>query len=336
MTQEIVCRGVAVAPGIAIGQAYVQQPREVLVPNFVVDKDKVDDEVARFRAALQVTGEDIRESKLRLEEQIGEDHAKIFDAHLLILEDTKAIEDTEQLIGSQLMCAEFAFNRVIGRILKSFEQIGDSYLRERKVDIEDVRRRLLHNLTGQKGHTFGSVNEETILISRELTPSETAMIDRRFVLAVATNLGGRTSHAAILARSYGIPAVVGITDLVENTRHGDAVIVDGNAGMVVVRPNEETLRRYREAQERFVEVEKQLLTLREYPATTLDGRTIDWSRYVPVDRLHRHLGRRDVATAAGGAAEDGNGGGRFLRRGAQEPTQSGSRPVLGSAIDPHL
>jgi phosphotransferase system enzyme I (PtsI) len=177
VTQELICRGTAVSPGIAISQAYVQQPREVLVPNYIIDASKIDQEIGRFHESLQRTAEDIGEAKLRLEEKIGEDHAKIFDAHLLILQDTKAIEDTEELIRSSLMCAEFAFNRVIGRILESFEQIGDSYLRERKIDIEDVRHRLLHNLSGlvpEAGgnpQAFGSVNEESILISRACTCS---------------------------------------------------------------------------------------------------------------------------------------------------------------------
>ena len=117
MSMEVRLRGVAVSPGIAIGRAYVQRPQEIVAPNYLVAPNKVDEEVERFRAALARTHEEIRESRTRLAEKIGEDHAKIFDAHLMILEDTKAIEDTEVLVRQDLMCAEFAFNRVIGRIL---------------------------------------------------------------------------------------------------------------------------------------------------------------------------------------------------------------------------
>ncbi|MFQ5601379.1 MAG: phosphoenolpyruvate--protein phosphotransferase [Candidatus Krumholzibacteriia bacterium] len=280
MCQEVRMRGFAVSPGIAISKAYVQRPREVVVPNFVVDAEKVDAEVERFHAALEQTREEIRESRLRLAEQIGEDHAKIFDAHLLILEDTKAIEDTEHFVRSQFMCAEFAFNRVIGRILESFDSIGDSYLKERRVDVEDVRRRLLHNLTGREVRSFGSLNEEAVLVAHDLTPSDTAMIDRRYVLGVATDLGGRTSHAAILARSYGIPAVVGAQDLTDSARHGDVIIIDGNAGVVVVRPSAKSLESYEEARQAYVQLEQQLLTLKEYPAITLDGRKIELSANV--------------------------------------------------------
>ncbi len=280
MAGEVRVRGVAVSPGIAIGRAYRQQPAEVVAPNFIVAPEKVDDEIQRLHAALAKTGEQIRENRLRLEQQIGEDHAKIFDAHLLILQDTKAIDDTESLIRSDFMCAEFAFNRVIGRILQSFDAIGDSYLRERRADVEDVRRRVLNNLSGTEANTFGSVNEEAILVARDLTPSDTAMIDRRYMRGVATDLGGRTSHAAILARSYGIPAVVGVEGLTEQVQHGDDIIIDGNAGVIVVRPDDRTVQEYTEAQERFKELERQMLTLKDYPAITLDGRTIELSANV--------------------------------------------------------
>lgn len=277
MSEEIRMRGIAVSPGISIGKAYVRRPEEVVVPNFVVDASKVDAEIERFRAALAQTRQEIEATRARLADQIGDDHAKIFDAHLLILEDTKAIEDTEAYIRENLMCAEFGFNRVIGRILDSFDRIGDPYLKERRTDIQDVRRRLLHNLTGQEIRSFGSLNEEAILVTHDLTPSDTAMIDRRFVLAVATDLGGRTSHAAILARSYGIAAVVGLEGLSERVQHGDPIVVDGNMGIVVVRPSESTLREYEQARQRFVELERQMLTLKEFPAITLDGRKIELS-----------------------------------------------------------
>jgi phosphotransferase system enzyme I (PtsI) len=280
MASEIRVRGIAVSPGIAIGRAYAQQAAEVVAPNFIVAPEKVEDEIERFHVALERTREEIRENRLRLEEQIGEDHAKIFDAHLLILEDTKAIQDTESLVRSDRMCAEFAFNRVIGRILKSFDTIGDSYLRERSSDVEDVRRRVLKNLSGTDLNTFGAINEESILVAHDLAPSDTVMIDRRYVLGVATDLGGRTSHATILARSYGIPAVVGLDDLTEQVRHGDAIIIDGNAGVVVLRPEEKTAEEYAEAQQRFIELEQQVLTLKDYPAITLDGRTIELSANV--------------------------------------------------------
>jgi phosphotransferase system enzyme I (PtsI) len=278
--KEISVRGIAVSPGIAIGRAYVQQPREILAPNFLVAREKVEEEIERLHRGLERTRERIRESRSRLADKIGEDHAAIFDAHLLILEDTKAIEDTEQLIRTQLMCAEFAFNRVIGRIIESFDTIGDSYLKERRADVEDVRRRLLHSMSGEAATTYGGINEESILVAEDLAPSDTVLLDRRFVLGVATDLGGRTSHAAILARSYGIPAVVGLEQLTEHARHADEIIIDGNAGGVVVRPGEKTRTSYEEARQRFIELEESMLTLKDYPAITLDGRKIELSANV--------------------------------------------------------
>ncbi len=278
--KEMRLRGLAVAPGIAVGRAYVQRPREIVAPNFIVAPERVDDELARFHAALSRTSEEIRENRMRLAEKIGEDHAKIFDAHLLILQDTKAIEDTEALVRKDLMCAEFAFNRVIGRILESFDAIGDVYLRERRADVEDVRRRVLHNLIGLEPASFGSLNEESILVSRDLAPSDTAMIDRRFVLGVATDRGGRTAHAAILARSFGIPAVVGIEGLSDHIEHGDGIILDGNTGQVVLRPTPDSLREFEAVRKKFQELERELLTLKDYPAVTRDGRKIELSANV--------------------------------------------------------
>ncbi len=277
MSNELRLRGVAVSPGIVLGKAYVRQPEEVVVPNFVVDASKVEAEIQRLHAALRQTREGIEATRQQLADRMGEDHAEIFDAHLLILEDTKAIEDTEQLIRDSLMCAEFAFNRVIGRILESFESIGDAYLKERRTDIQDVRRRVLRNLTGQELQAFGAPNEESAIVAHDVSPSDTAMIDRRFVLAIATDLGGRTSHAAILARSYGIACVVGVDGLSAQAVHGDQIIVDGNQGVVILRPTAETVREYEHARQRFIELERQLLTLKEFPAITLDGRTIELS-----------------------------------------------------------
>jgi phosphotransferase system enzyme I (PtsI) len=277
MTQELRMRGVAVSPGIVIGKAYVRRPEEVVVPNFVVDASKVDAEIERFHAALAQTRDGIRDTRARLADQMATTTPRSSDAHLLILEDTKAIEDTEELIRKQLMCAEFAFNRVIGRILESFESIGDAYLKERRADIQDVRRRLLRNLTGQESRSFGALNQESVIVAHDLLPSDTAMIDRRFVLGIATDVGGRTSHAAILARSYGIAAVVGLEGLTEKTQHGEAIIVDGNMGVVVLRPSPETLHEYEQARQRFVELERQMLTPAEFPAITLDGRKIELS-----------------------------------------------------------
>ncbi|HZL83808.1 MAG TPA: phosphoenolpyruvate--protein phosphotransferase [Candidatus Krumholzibacteria bacterium] len=278
--KEMRLRGLAVAPGIAVGRAYVQRPREIVAPNFIVAPERVEAELARFHAALARTSEEIRENRMRLAEKIGEDHAKIFDAHLLILQDTKAIEDTEALVRKDLMCAEFAFNRVIGRILESFDAIGDVYLRERRADVEDVRRRVLHNLIGLETASFGSLNEEAIVVARDLVPSDTAMIDRRFVLGVATDRGGRTAHAAILARSFGIPAVVGVEGLSDHIEHGDGIILDGNTGQVVLRPTPESLREFAAARTKFEELERELLTLKDYPAVTRDGRKIELSANV--------------------------------------------------------
>jgi phosphoenolpyruvate-protein phosphotransferase (PTS system enzyme I) len=269
---EIERRGISAAPGIVIGPAFVRDAERLNVPRKLVELAAVDAEVQRFMLALSDTARELRAIKSDIARRMGDDHARIFDAHLLILDDGMLIDETSAVIRSERLNAAAAFEKVINRIIASIGGIEDEYLKERTMDVRDVRRRIIRNLLGKDTRTAHRPTEPSVLVAHDLSPSDTAQLDRRTVLGYVTDLGGRTSHTAILARSQGLPAVVGLENLVGRVETGDTVIVDGNAGAVVINPTPATLEQYQNEMVRFHELEEQLLTLTGYPAHTLDGR----------------------------------------------------------------
>jgi phosphotransferase system enzyme I (PtsI) len=272
--EEISLIGISAAPGIVIGPAFVLNSQTLNVPDARVPADAVDQEVVRLKEAMDATRDELVEIKTRLAAQMGEDHAKIFDAHLLILDDVMVIDDTEAMIRKEQRNAAWAFQKVISNVTSSFAEIEDEYLKERYTDIVDVKKRVLQKLLGGKRQKIRNPPVLSIVIAHELSASETAQLDRSVVLGYATALGGRTSHTAILARSQGVAAVVGLENLNTRIETGDTVILDGNAGALVVNPLEGTLREYEQEIVRQKAFEKQLLTLAGYPAETLDNRKI--------------------------------------------------------------
>ncbi|HEX6790555.1 MAG TPA: phosphoenolpyruvate--protein phosphotransferase [Candidatus Krumholzibacteria bacterium] len=268
---EVERRGISASPGIVIGTAFVRDSDRVSVPRGVVDPGRVELEIERFNRALADTSRDLRALTQDIATRMGEDHARIFDAHLLILSDATMTEDTVAIIRKERLNAAAAFDKVINRFIASIGGIADEYLKERTIDVQDVRKRVLRALVGTPA-AAPKPSEPSIIVAHELSPSDTAQLDRRLVQGYVTDLGGRTSHTAIIARSQGIPAVLGLENLVERVETGDTLIVDGNTGVVVVNPSERTIANYREEITRFHALEEQLLMLTAYPAQTLDGR----------------------------------------------------------------
>lgn len=273
--EEINLTGISAAPGIVIGRAHVINSETLSIPNTAVDPKKIDSEVARFNNALDLTRDELLDIKTKLANQLGEDHAKIFDAHLLILDDVLVVDDTEKLIRKEARNAAWAFEKVISNLMSSFASIEDEYLKDRYADILDVRKRVIEKLLGHRTTRMSSPSEPSIVIAHELSPSETAQFDRKLVLGYATDVGGRTSHTAILARSQGVPAVVGMQGVSPRIQTGDLVILDGNCGTVIVNPLKDTIETYEREIERYKQFEKQLLKLTGYPAETLDNRKIE-------------------------------------------------------------
>ncbi len=265
-------RGISASPGIVIGPAFVRDAERLNVPRALVDASAVESEVARFMQALADTARELRAIKSDIAKRMGDDHARIFDAHLLILADRMLVDETSALIRKERANAAAAFEKVINNVIASIAGIEDEYLKERTMDVQDVKKRVIRTLLGKDKRAVNRPGEPSILVAHDLSPSDTAQLDRRSVLGYVTELGGRTSHTAILARSQGLPAVVGLENLVDKVDTGDMLIVDGNAGSVVVNPTPTTIEQYQNEIARFHELEEQLLTLTGYPATTLDGR----------------------------------------------------------------
>ena len=268
-------QGIGVSPGVAIGKVFVLHSGESFnLPKRVVGPEQISNEIARFEEALTRTRTEILGIRRKLSDQIGRESSDIFTAHLLILEDRTLIEDVIEVIRNEKVGAEYAFAAVIQRYFQAFSQINDEYLKERISDIRDVGKRLLGNLCGEEKKRLEEFQGKVIVVSHDLSPSDTASLDRSKVLAFVTEIGGPTSHTAILGRSLEIPAIVGIEKIVNELQDDDTIIVDGTHGVVVINPDQAAIHKFNSQGDRFVQLTNELDKLRELPAATLDGKRI--------------------------------------------------------------
>src|SRR5947208_14800850 len=244
--REIRFEGAGVSPGIARGQIHVVRDDFDDVARYRISPSQVTDEIGRFEAALIQTRMQILEMQQRIAESIGAKDAAIFDAHLLVVEDRTLIDEVLRKLRTDLCNVEWAFQEVARRYAETLSNIDDPYLRERALDIQDVTKRVIRNLQGKAPKTFLTLTEPHILVAHNLTPSDTATSDRSNVLGIATNVGSRTSHTAILARSLNIPRVVGLHDITAKLETGQRVLVDGSDGLLIIDPAPETVAHYAE------------------------------------------------------------------------------------------
>src|SRR5881392_3934280 len=272
--QEIRFEGAGVSPGIAHGQIHVVRDDLDDVARYRIAPSQIADEIGRFEAALIQTRMQILQMQQRIAESIGAKDAAIFDAHLLVVEDRTLIDEVLRKLETDLCNVEWIFQEVATRYAETLNKIDDPYLRERALDIQDVTKRVIHNLQGKAPKAFLALTEPHILVAHNLTPSDTASIDRANVLGIATDLGSRTSHAAILARSLNIPAIVGLHDITAKLESGEQVLLDGSDGYLIVDPTSETVAQYAEIESRRAKVTARLKELRETTSTTRDGRHI--------------------------------------------------------------
>src|ERR1700736_6737568 len=272
--KEIRFQGAGVSPGIAHGKIHVVRDDLDDVVRHSIERSQIPDEIARFETALIQTRMQILEMQQRIAEAIGAKDAGIFDAHLLVIEDRTLIDEVLRKLESDLCNVEWVFQEVATNYAETLGKIDDPYLRERALDIQDVTRRIVHNLQGKAPKAFWALAEPHILVAHNLTPSDTATMNRDLVLGIATDLGSRTSHTAIMARSLNIPAVVGLHDATEKLESGQHVLLDGYTGVVIVDPTPETLSYYGEIEIKKGQVTKELKQLRETTSTTSDGRHI--------------------------------------------------------------
>jgi phosphotransferase system enzyme I (PtsI) len=267
-------KGVAASPGIAIGKVflYIKEKAEIDMQN--IDESKVEYEIERFKKALEVTKQQIQKIKEEALKEFGRDKAEIFEAHLMLANDPELVENVENMIKTELITADNAVNKVIEQNASVMESLDDEYLKERAADLRDVGSRIINNLLGVKNTSLSELDEQVIIIAKDLTPSDTATMKKEMVLGFATDIGGRTSHTAIMARSLEIPAVVGLGNVTTQVNNGNTVIVDGLEGVVIVNPDESTMNEYKTKKENYDKKVEKLKKLKDLPAITLDGKKV--------------------------------------------------------------
>jgi phosphotransferase system enzyme I (PtsI) len=264
-------RGIAVSPGVAIGPALVLDTEGFRIPQRFIHPEEVAEEVGRLKRALAAAAAQTRDTQQAVAAKLGAQYGAIFGSHALMIADPGLAREIEGLIREQHYAAEYAVSRVIRRYAKAMESIEDSYLAGRVGDLFDIEKRILTNLLGQRREQIRHLSEAVIVLAHDLTPSETATLDTSRVYGFATEAGGRTSHTAIVAGVLEIPAVVGLGKFVTDVSGGDLVIVDGNRGVLILDPDEETLARYEETRSQQESFECGLNELRDLPAVTRDG-----------------------------------------------------------------
>ncbi len=263
-------KGVAASPGIEIGKAYVLKEYPVFIEQDKIAVDKLEDEIEKLSKAIVKSQAQLEKIRDKAEKEMGADKAEIFNAHLMMLEDEVFLNEIREKIKAESIRAEYALTLVVKAYTEMFQNIEDEYLRERAADVKDIGDRLIKNLLNIPMQSLADLSEEIIVIAKDLTPSDTAQMNKEFVQAFATEMGGRTSHTAIMARSLEIPAVVGTVDLLAKARIGDTVIVDGNKGLVYLNPDQETLQRYVKLREEYQLYVQDLKELKDLPAETKD------------------------------------------------------------------
>lgn len=263
--------GIPVSPGIVVGDALIVSDEGLRGPPRSIDPDAIEDELSRFRDAIQAAVAEIERNWAEAKRRLGEHSASIFRAHQEMLKDPALYRSVEQLIRQQHLSAETAASRVLDRYARIFQNLEDDYLGERASDIFDIEKRLLGHLLGEASERLARIREPVVVLAHDLTPSETASFDRRYVRGLVTEVGGATSHTAIIAQALGIPAVVGVGSFLSDLSGGESVIIDGDHGQVIIKPDRETLVRFRSQAETIRSRTRQLETLKELPAETLDG-----------------------------------------------------------------
>ena len=273
--KELVLRGIPAAPGIVTGKALLLDREQYVIPKRSLKDDQVANEIKHFKDALIQTKQEVIEIKKRISEELSAEHGQIFSAHLLVIEDSMLIEEVISKIKRDKLSAEYVFQDVLKKYIKVFSEMDDEYLRERISDINDIGKRILKNLIGAREDALSTLKDKAVVISYDLSPSDTATMHKKNVIGFATDIGSRTSHTAIMAKSLEIPAVVGLETITKEVQNGDIVIVDGTHGVVVINPTPAMLKHYESSRKKLVAFGKTLLDMKGLPCETKDGRKIE-------------------------------------------------------------
>ncbi len=264
-------QGIAVSPGVAIGEVLVMDNEGFRIPRRFVARDAVEDEIERLHQAIHAADEEIVRSRDAVAKELGAQYGAIFEAHRQMLQDAHLRSELEEMIRHRHYSPEYAVSRTMRRYVQVFQKVEGHDLAERAVDIFDVEKRLLRNLLGRRREGITHLTSPVLILAHNLTPSETANLDTRFVRGFVTEIGGPGSHTAIVAEALRIPAVVGTGPFLSDVSGGDQVIIDGDQGLVILHPDEETIARYQHEAEEIRSLAARLETLRHLPAETADG-----------------------------------------------------------------
>ena len=267
-------KGIGVSNGIAIGKALVILDEDTIIVEETIDGGKIEEEITRFKEAVETSKTQIRTIKDQVKDKIGEEHAFIFDTHILLLDDRRFKNETIKLIEENNWNAAWAFSQVLMNVLKEFSSLGDPYFVERGNDLRDVGKRVLKILRGSKEFGFKNLTSDVIVIGSDFGPSNITHFANPRILGFATDIGAQTTHTAIIAKALELPAVVGLHDVSKRVRSGDTVILDSFTGKVIVDPDEATLTKYQKLIHRYEEEEASYLKEIQEPATSRDGREI--------------------------------------------------------------
>jgi phosphotransferase system enzyme I (PtsI) len=263
-------KGIGVSPGVVISTAVVLDAEDLLIPKRQVEPTQVPREIERFDRAVADGLADLIKLRDSISSRAGKEVAGIFDFHLGVLRDQSTLRQISDEIRRNHSTAEYAVSTVMRRFVNSFLAMADAYLSERVKDIHDIERRLLRNLIGQKHEDLLHLKNDVVVIAHDLLPSQTAALDKLHVRGFAIDVGGRTSHTAIVARAMGIPAIVGLGNITSEVSGGDTVIIDGTRGVVIVNPDADQVEEHRQVVVKFEQLESQLRELAQLPAETRD------------------------------------------------------------------
>ena len=289
---ELILQGVGVSPGVAVGEVVVFAQEGGAAPEYCISEEDVPQEIARFKEALISTRRQITEIQKKVSRALDDEHAGIFDAHLLVVDDRHLVEEVIRDLHAKHLNVESIMQSVSARYIEMLSAVEDDYLRERAVDVHDVTRRVIKNLAGEMIDRMDQLERSCIAVAHDFTPSDTAGVDRNIVHAFVSDLGSVTSHSAIMARALEVPAVVGLRSISSQVANGETVLVDGGKGVVILRPTSARLLEYaRKAEEQKI-ILCELETLNDKPSETLDGLRVSIAANIElpseIDGVRRH------------------------------------------------
>lgn len=271
--KDIVLKGFPASSGIAVGKVFLLEEDVFSYSKVEIPQDKVESEILKLKKAIEKTREELELNKDELNKVLGKNYAKIADAHLLILKDSMFIDNVINMIkkGNN---AEYSIHEVVSDLSKTFDLIDDEYFRERKYDFLNVTKKILKNLLNKTKKTLFDLEEDSVVVAQNLTPADTVKMRENVIKGFVTEIGGKTSHTALVAQSLEIPAVVGLKDITCKVKQGMQIIVDGNLGLVILSPSDETMSNYKRKYEIQITNRKELEKLKDFPAVTLDGKEV--------------------------------------------------------------